>query len=324
MDRNVNYLLVGLFVILGLSAGAIFLFWLSMSGGTQPLERFTVNFEDPINGLAIGSAVRYRGVEVGKVIDVRLDRVKPSLIKVDIEINALTPISSATTARLKPQGITGLAFIEISTGESVDATALRRQGEPYPVIRGSGSQIERFIDDLPKVTAQAIDLVDRLQVMLSPRNIERISQLLRNVEYLSRDLNGLLGSENISLLQGNLQNLQDLTRDLNGLLNEENVASVSRLIRTLDESSQDLEPLLASVRKAAGNVEQASASAARILARNEAAIERFTGRNLDEIAVLIRESREMVETVRRLADQLGENPSQLIFPPNYRGIVTGQ
>jgi phospholipid/cholesterol/gamma-HCH transport system substrate-binding protein len=324
MDRNVNYLIVGLFVIVGLAAGAVFLFWLSTTTGTQPLERFTVNFEDPINGLAIGSAVRYRGVEVGKVIDVRLDRERPSLIKVDIEINALTPISSATTARLKPQGITGLAFIEISTVESADAMALEREGEPYPVIRGLGSQIERFIDDLPKVTAQAIDLVDRLQVMLSPRNIERVSQTLRNIENLSRDLNGLLGSENVSLVQGNLQNLRGLTRDLNGLLSEENVANLSRALRLVAAHVQDLQPLVVSLRESAANIERSTASVARILTRNEAAIDRFTGRGLDEIAGLVRDSRDMVDTVRQLADKLSENPSQLIFPPSYKGIVIGQ
>jgi hypothetical protein len=57
-----------------------------------------------------------------------------------------------------------------------------------------------------------------------------------------------------------------------------------------------------------------------VLTSNEAAIDRFVDKGLNEFTSLVRDGRDMIEAMRRLADKLGENPSQLIYPPNYRGI----
>ena len=320
MDRNVNYLVVGLFVISGLGAGAVFLFWLTTTTGTKPTAHYTVYFEDPIDGLATGGAVRYRGVQVGKVKDIRLDPERPRLIRVDVEIDAMTPVSAATTARLKPLGITGLSFIEISTGQTDERPPDQPPGEPLPVIYASGSQLERIINDLPEVTAQTIELIARTKRLLSEQNIERVGTTLNNLKHLSTDLNGLLTEKNATLAKTSLENLRALSFDLNGLLSEANVAELSNAFRSLSASSQNLDQLLDSLQRSATSLERSAAAVERVLTSNEAAIDRFVDKGLNEFTSLVRDGRDMIEAMRRLADKLGENPSQLIYPPNYRGI----
>ena len=85
-----------------------FTIWIAGHGDARKYERFTVYFTDPVNGLRESASVQYKGVEVGKVIDIRLTPERNDLIKVDIEVEENTPIYAGTKASLAMMGITGM------------------------------------------------------------------------------------------------------------------------------------------------------------------------------------------------------------------------
>jgi phospholipid/cholesterol/gamma-HCH transport system substrate-binding protein len=49
-------------------------------------------------------------------------------------------------------------------------------------------------------------------------------------------------------------------------------------------------------------------------------ISRFTQQSLPEFEQLLRESRQAARDFRDLSRSLKQNPSQLIYEPNYRGV----
>ena len=134
-------------------------FWLAALRG-QPVrvhangryDRYTVYFTDPISGVYNEAVVKYKGVDVGKVVALRLTPDRSDLIKVDIEVKDSTPIRAGTTAKVEMQGVTGQSYIELSTERADDKPPLQVADETYPVLKGSGSQLAKFIDDLPKVS----------------------------------------------------------------------------------------------------------------------------------------------------------------------------
>ena len=179
METRGSYILVGLFVI-GLLAGA-FYFTLWLGGGQDNNEyyKYSVNFDESINGLNVGSIVRFRGVAVGKVNEISIDG---DFIKVMVEIDKKVPITNQTKATLKFQGITGLAFIELvgSTG-----TKFTPKDGAVPTIKSDKSELSKLFQTTPDLLENANEITYRLNLLLSVENIENFGKTMANLEKIS-------------------------------------------------------------------------------------------------------------------------------------------
>lgn len=167
MEKDANYFAVGLFVSISLVALVGFLIWLAGMSGGGNMNRFTIYFTDSVSGLSDEGIVKYKGVDVGKVLNMRLAEDRFDVVKVDIEVKDTTPIGASTEAKIAMQGITGQSTIELATASGDRAPPRVVEGEKYPVLKGSGSAMSRFMDELPQVanqlqtTLSAIDAFSR-------------------------------------------------------------------------------------------------------------------------------------------------------------------
>ena len=58
---------VGLFVIIGMSLVVIFVLWLGMSEIFKEGRKYVAYFDESVQGLNKDAAVKYRGVNIGRV-----------------------------------------------------------------------------------------------------------------------------------------------------------------------------------------------------------------------------------------------------------------
>lgn len=294
MEKNSHYFIVGLFVSVTLLAFTLFVIWLAGTHDSRNYKRYTIQFKDPVSGLKNSAAVLYRGVDVGRVMDVEIAAGRNDLIKVDIEVDENTPISRSTEASLAQQGMTGIVYIELTTDEGDKSEPFRIEGERYPVIGGRGTQLSKLFQDIPKISAQVLEL--------------------------SEKLNSVFNEESIAALQGTLKNVESLSADLNGLLSEENVENTSIMLRNGAQASQDIEQIVQRFNRTADQIDEAVATLNGVLTDNRADIDRFAGSGLNQITEMSRETKKMAESVRRLADKLEQEPSRLLYQPKYRGV----
>lgn len=152
MEKDANYFAVGVFVSLTVLALVGFLIWLAGVRTTGEYTRYTIHFTDPVSGLGDEALVKYRGIDVGKVVEMRIDTERADLIKVDIEVKEGTPVRAGTLAKLSSQGITGVSYIELETDRGDTAPPRQVANEAYPVLAGRGSSLAKFFDDLPEIT----------------------------------------------------------------------------------------------------------------------------------------------------------------------------
>jgi ABC-type transporter Mla subunit MlaD len=111
MESRAFALITGLFV-LGISACIVlWAQWLAK----VPLDRvgYRVVSTTSVSGLNPEAQVRYRGMSVGRVKSIGLDRKDPRRILVDIEVNDDIPIKRSTYAQLGMEGITGIAYVQM-------------------------------------------------------------------------------------------------------------------------------------------------------------------------------------------------------------------
>src|SRR5450631_353921 len=73
MEREANYIAVGIFVLLMLVMGVLFVYWYSDSRDHLDYQRYEIYFDGTVSGLSEGGPVRYLGVNVGRVQRIRID-----------------------------------------------------------------------------------------------------------------------------------------------------------------------------------------------------------------------------------------------------------
>jgi len=117
VDDKVNYALVGIFV-LGLGAALVVaVLWLAAGIDTQKkYEPYQSVIKESVAGLSIAAPVKYMGVDVGKVSEIAIDPQNSRQVRVKFLIERGTPIKQDTEAVMKSQGLTGIAYIELSGG----------------------------------------------------------------------------------------------------------------------------------------------------------------------------------------------------------------
>ena len=108
MEREAHYAAVGAFVLIVALVGALFVYWYSDTREHRHYDRYEIYFDGSVSGLERGAAVRYLGVGVGRVAEMRIDPRDSSRVEVIADIDATTPISPDTVAELQLQGVTGL------------------------------------------------------------------------------------------------------------------------------------------------------------------------------------------------------------------------
>ncbi len=187
MEREANYTAVGAFVLLIATLGGFFVYWYAGSGDARDYKRYEIYFEGSVSGLIRGSTVRYLGVDVGRVVDIRIDKRASDRVQVIADIDSQTPISKQTLASLSMQGVTGLLYIDLLANAKASRVMASVPSEKYPVIDSVQSNFDRLLSSLPDLVGRATVVVDRAARVLSDENIKAFSKTMENIQHVVGD-----------------------------------------------------------------------------------------------------------------------------------------
>jgi phospholipid/cholesterol/gamma-HCH transport system substrate-binding protein len=180
-------------------------------------------------------------------------------------------------------------------------------GLHYPVIRSAPSDFDVLLSNLPTLATHLVELVERVNQVFSDENVRSFKATLDNAR---------LASER---LPGTLREVQELVADARNATDE--VKGAAADLRGIEaHSAPDLESSIANIRHVSDNLAKTSDLLEHFVADNEPVISRFTQQSLPEFEQLLRESRQASRDFRDLSRSLKQNPSQLIYEPNYRGV----
>jgi phospholipid/cholesterol/gamma-HCH transport system substrate-binding protein len=296
MKNKVNYILVGVFVLaLGtaLIAGVL---WLGAGGPGHAYKLYAVYMTESVSGLSRDGAVKYRGVDVGRVREVSLDPHNLERVRLLLEIEQDTPIKVDTIATLESQGLTGLAYINLIGGSQDAATLKAEPGQHYPVIRSQPSIWGRLDRSLGELVDNLIDASHQLKTLLNPDNQRVLVDTLHNLEKLSSALAGRADTITASL--------DDLAKAMRNA--RQASAGLPDLVQRLQHSAQALEHM-------ADEISATGTAVRDTVAARDRDLQRFTGSTLPEAAAMVGELRQAAENFRRLSDTLQRDPSTLLY-----------
>ena len=299
-----NYAVVGGFVLVlgaALIAGVL---WLASGGAWQTKFDLYLAMEDEsVAGLNLNAPVKYNGVDVGKVHDIRLDSVNPERVRLILAIERGTPIKVDTVAVLRTQGLTGIAYVELRGG-APDAAALVAAGPGLlPEIRTKPSLSARLENILTTVLAKLDSTSNNINALLSDENRLAVKSALADIATVSRTLAARKDTLDAGLASAarTFDNSARVTAQLGPVIER-----VAPLINRIGRSADAIEKL--------GNeAALASTSAGKTVDAVGADVKRLTAETVPEMTRLLGELNVLSASLRRLSEQTERNPSSLLF-----------
>ena len=186
-----------------LAAGAFLLFvgamlvalamWLTRDTGVRRV--YEMSTREAVSGLQPQAAVRYRGIDVGKVVHIGFDPQTTGNVLVRIAVDDRAPITKSTFATLGYQGVTGLAFVQLDDeGESKEQLAGDASNPPRIPMRPG--LLSRLTDQGIAIMAQAQETMGRVTRLLSPENQTALIATITSLGAASDGINKAAGGVN--------------------------------------------------------------------------------------------------------------------------------
>lgn len=190
MEPDQKYAGVGLFVIITVAGLLGFTLWINGYMERQNKECFLMRFNNSVAGLSQGSAITFRGVNIGQVEGIRISPTDSTQILVRAFVDERTPIHPNTVAQLKPQGITGASYIELDVRPGRTPTVKpSTRFENCRTIETLPSNIEQIVNTLPQILNKTLLVADRLAQVLDDENSTNFKNVLTNMNTLTKQLN---------------------------------------------------------------------------------------------------------------------------------------
>jgi len=293
MENRSHALMTGFFTITLLVAAVLFGLWFNR----DRVERvpYQLATTQAVPGLNQQAAVRYRGLDVGKVASIVFDPKLPGQILVNMNINPETPITKTTYAVLGYQGVTGLAYIQLDD-EQVGSPLLGTSADNpsrIPLRPGLFDQIDKRGK---QILAQAEEVTTRLNNLLSPDNQKTILAAFSDVSETAKAYRELPQQ-----LQPTIAQLPALTQQAQKTLN-----SFAAFAANADR-------LTTSLQAPGGPIERASNTVDRVGLSLEAVTSGVELDALPHVISLSDETRSSMRALKNTMNKLNERPQSILF-----------
>ncbi len=305
MENKANYALIGTFVLFATLAAVAFTAWLSNAQFDQQFDDYEVVFTGPVKGLSRGSEVRYNGLRVGEVIRLAWDPDDNNTIIADIQVVENTPIHVDSIAQLEPQGLTGLNYIQITSGPSGEA--FRGRG-PYQ-ITGRMSQIDTFLDSGGSIIEGTQKALNRVNVTLSQDAIADFHGILANIYSITGKVDQ--SEVDSALLRRVLEAIEQAAKDVSdaAIATDEAATSFDNLVSgDVKDIVARMEISLGELDKMLGDISTFAEGGEKLTTDARDAINRLSNSGLTDIEETADGLRRLVQSLNQIAEKLDQNP----------------
>ncbi|MFH1131747.1 MAG: MlaD family protein [Pseudomonadota bacterium] len=336
MTTRAQKIRLGLFLLLAflLLAGTV----LTLAGIKiwNTKDRYQVHFTHSVSGLESGSTVRMKGVRVGQVENITIDKKNVEEVVVTLALEPGTPVKTDARAVMTSIGITGLNFIELTGGSSqagqippnTKNSIILPADSVMQSLTGKATEIskkmEQVLNNLLPLTGESnrtkvaslLDNANRLAgawADLAVDNGHRIKRILANTDRATSAVEkamtvlGKMTTDNAARIASTLASAEDAARGLNKIIQTiKPQAALAELTRSAKAFRSRVED--PSITKA---IESLNDTATRIakLSSNLNDLVRRRDRQLDSVMINLNQAANNLKSFSR---EIKERPSLLL------------
>jgi phospholipid/cholesterol/gamma-HCH transport system substrate-binding protein/paraquat-inducible protein B len=343
--QNWSYFKIGLFVISAVVIGVIGVVALGVGTIFQKQILVETYIDESVQGLDIGSPVKFRGVQVGKVEQITLTSVEyptrrryvlvraglePSMFQFPL-VDAGGPgfnaeIEKGLRVRLAPQGLTGVAYLEADYLDPARYPPLVIDWQPmHPYIPSARSTITRLTESVDRIlrNVEHVD-IQRLTETIE-KSLATMSQFAAgaDLDKIGPQVNAILAE----LRETNREVKTIMTGpEIKSALADASAAAASarqiftqaekplnQILADLPETSEKIKNLANRMDAASADLPETAVHLKETLRR----LERFIADQQDDLEVTVQNLRAITENVKEITDDAKTYPGQILFgsPP---------
>lgn len=305
MSKSANYFRIGLFIIIGV---IILVAGLMVFGAGQFFKKkvtFETYVRGTVQGVDIGSPVKFRGVQIGQVtwigfsfntypqdkvnnrenfviIRMQVDKeIFPNMFGENLQPILDRGVQNGLRVRIEPQGITGMNYLEIN---------FLKDPTQFPVLAFDWRPEYYYIPSAPGELANILDSVNNMM-----RELEKL---------------------NLADIQGGLDDLlKNLNKAITGAEIEKLSTGLQSLLTQLEQaiSSAKLGPLSDEARALMAGLQKSNEELQKVLKNVEPAT-RF---NPEEVKAVVRNLADTTANLEAFSSSIKQRPSSLLWgsPP---------
>ncbi len=343
--ENISYFKIGLFVICAIVIGVIGVVVLGGGKFFQKKNIIETYIDESVQGLDVGSPVKFRGVLVGNVEEITLTGVEYGtrrgyvVVRAGISRNVfqfsladpanpafIAEVQRGLRVRLAPQGLTGQAYLEADYLNPKLNPPLEIDWRPkYPYVPSAQSKITQLSDAVERILRN----VEQLDIQ---RLIGSVESSLKTIDKLASGANlDKISTQAVALLtevrQTNLQLKQVVGgSELKDAVKDAAVAAgtarqileradkpLSQLIADLPKASESINRVAQRLDAVTANLPETNAQFRQTLQQ----LNRLISGQQRDIEKTVENLRSMSESLKEAVDNSKKYPSQLLFgaPP---------
>ena len=300
MENKSHALAAGTFVLALLALLVGLAVWLTRD--TRQQRIYELSSGESVTGLQRQASVRFKGVNVGKVMAIGFDPQVAGNVLIRIAVDDAAPITESTFATLGYQGLTGLAFVQLDDDGNSRTAAPADDGTPARIALRP-SRLSSLSDQGVSLLSKLEETSNHINTLLAPANQTVLMSTLGELGQAARAI-GQLSTQARRVLPG-------LAHQADATLQTLQSAS-ARVGQSADEvgaAAQALRSLTQRLNEKGGTLEQLARSADTLAA---------TGRKLNAVTLprvnrAVDDAAAAARQTHRTAEGINENPQSLIF-----------
>ena len=313
MERKAHYALIGTFVLVSLAALLAFTAWLSNAQFDKKFDNYEISFRGGVQGLSEGTEVRFNGLKVGDITELRIDPNDNNSVIVDIQVEANTPIDFESIGRMEPLGLTGLNYIQIIPG-GPNSRLIKNSTDKDPFrLKGEASRIDLLLGSGGTVMESSQAALARINAVMTPEAIMDFHEILNNLKAITSNFVDLKVDPEI--FNRTMQSIEQASSDVSLAADAVDVAAkdFDVLIETdvktvLDRSKISMEKL----DKTLSAIEVLSKDSNQLITDGRDAINRLSNSGLTDIEETIDSIRRVVLGLESILINFEQNPTAFI------------
>lgn len=294
MEAKANYTLLGLFVIILLSALVGIAGWLLSDTTYRNYAMYYAYMNESVSGLNKDAPVKYNGVDVGYVSSISINPRNPQQVQLILKIEAEIPITESTSAKMISQGLTGLRFIELAV-DDIHSPLLKRGNDKYPTINTSPSLLVRLDQTASNILKDFDNISDSVSTFLDDGTTLAMRNSLTHLETITEAL-----AQHIDTMTASLQDAQVIFR---------NSANVSQQFPDLVELMQ---ATFKQVQNMSEQLQQAATDIAFTAKQSGSAVQQVNDQVMPQMANVMLTMNEIGEQFSEFMQKLDQQPSSIL------------
>lgn len=350
--ETASYFKIGLFIIVATVLAVIGIVALGVGTIFEKKTWVETYIDESVQGLDVGSAVKFRGVPVGKVEQISLTSAEYNTQRryVVVRIGLTTKMFQFTLAdagspafrtevekglrvRLASAGLTGGAYIEADYQDPARNPPLEIDWQPnYPYIPSARSKITQLADSMDRILSNvekidAARLVEGVEKSLATitkvaegANFDKLGRqandFLTEVRETNRQLKEVIGGAELKSAFADASAAAKTARQII----EGAEKPMTQILADLPKASESISQLIKRVDAISVELPDSSSQLRQTLRR----LNRLLAGQQQEIQSAIDNLRAISENVKEISEDSKKYPSQVIFgaPPPRSGVMS--